>query len=416
MNSQTVLSIDQDADLTAAFTPIVLAGHRLRNRIVASPMSTNMANRDGSISDDLVDFYAGMGWGGCGMVTIGGTAVSEEGSCSANGTYIGTKELEPGLRRLAQAVKGSGAVCSIQIFHVGAQGNTRYTGTPVLGPSPYVCPDIQIEARELTIEEIERIEDEFVTAIISALNCGFDLVELHIAHGYLLHEFLSPFFNKRTDSYGGSVENRLRILANIFEKLARREPYATPFIGARISGNDFLPNGMTIERNRPVVELFEAYQTAYWVVSAGIYETAPKKYMAMRDGEYWRYAEELRRFARSPVLAQGGIRSIRQGGTILRKGQADLFGMAQALIADPNLVKKTRDGREGEIAPCIECGRCRYLKRTDLTFDCLVEEGFHPRDMEELRRRVDPAHIAEKTPRDAPRLAKRRRIHPEGHI
>jgi 2,4-dienoyl-CoA reductase-like NADH-dependent reductase (Old Yellow Enzyme family) len=324
--------------------------------------------------------------------------------------------MEPGLRRLAREVKASGAVCSIQIFHVGAQGNTRYTGTPVLGPSPYVCPDIQIAARQLTVDEIERIEDEFVTAIISALDCGFDLVELHIAHGYLLHEFLSPFFNRRADAYGGTVENRLRILTNIFEKLAKRAPRAARVVGARISGDDFLPEGMTIERNRPVVELFETHQTAYWTVSAGIYETAPKKYVAMREGEYWRYAEELRRFAKAPVLAQGGIRSVRQGGAILRKGQADVFGMAQALIADPNLVKKTFEGRENEIAPCIECGRCRYLKRTDLTFDCLVEEGFHPRDMEELRHRVDPAHIAEKTPRGAPRLAKRRRIHPEGHI
>jgi 2,4-dienoyl-CoA reductase-like NADH-dependent reductase (Old Yellow Enzyme family) len=91
VTSQAVLGIDRDPDLAAAFAPIVLAGHRLRNRIVASPMSTNMANRDGSISDDLIDFYAGMGWGGCGMVTIGGTSVSTEGSCSANGTHIGNR-------------------------------------------------------------------------------------------------------------------------------------------------------------------------------------------------------------------------------------------------------------------------------------------------------------------------------------
>lgn len=410
------MTVADDPDLARAFEPIELAGRRLRNRAVASPMSTNMANRDGTISDDLIDFYSGMGWGGCGMVTIGGTAVSPEGSCSANGTFIGPRHLLPSLTRLAREVKASGAVCSLQVFHVGAQGNTRYSGTPVVGPSPYVCPDIKIEARELTIEEIERIEDDFATAVIQALDCGFDLVELHVAHGYLLHEFMSPFFNRRTDRYGGSPENRLRIFRNILEKLAAREPDAVKFIGARISGDDFLADGLTIERNRPLVELFETYGTAYWTVSAGIYETAPKKYVAMKEGAYWRYAEQLRSFAKAPVLAQGGIRTVRQGGALLRRGQCDMFGMAQALIADPNLVKKTLEGRDGAVAPCIDCGRCKYLKRTDLTFDCLVEEGYHPRDMEDLRRRVDPAHIAEKAPEDAPRLAKRRRVHPEGHI
>lgn len=403
-----------DIDIAPAMAPLEIAGHRLRNRIVASPMSTNMANRDGSITDDLIDFYAGMGRGGCGMVTIGGTSVSGAGSCSANGTHIGAASLEPGLRRLAEEVKRTGAVCSIQLFHVGAQGNSRYTGTPVYGPSPYVCPDIQIEAQELTADQISVIEDEFVTGIISALACGFDLVELHLAHGYLLHEFLSPFFNRRKDRYGGCEANRLRILANILEKLAQREPGAAKFLGARISGDDFQVDGLTIERNRSVVALLESHGAAYWSVSAGVYETAPFKYDAMREGRYWAYAEDLRAMAGAPVIAQGGVNSVRLAADIIRKGQADMVGIARALIADPNLVRKTLDGNEQAIAPCIDCDRCKYLKRTDLTFDCLVEEGYHPRDMAALRTRVDPSGISVLD--ETLRLSRRRRIHPEGHI
>ncbi|MBF0129122.1 MAG: NADH:flavin oxidoreductase [Alphaproteobacteria bacterium] len=362
-------------DLSPLLAPFRLGGLEMRNRIVCSPISINLADGRGHVSDFVVQFYAMMGKTGVGMVTIGASSVSPEGGSTNTGTHVGKPEFEPGLRRLADAVRETGALSSLQIFHVGAQGNTAYSGQPVLGPSAYVCPDIGIMAHPLEPEDIARIEDEFVDAVISGLNCSFDFVELHLAHGYLLHQFLSPYFNHRTDRYGGSPGNRLRIMEAIAEKLARREPAALRRIGCRISGNDFLPDGMTIESNRPVVDLLEALGCAYWVVSAGIYDTAKQKPIHMARGDYWRYAGELRRFARAPVVAQGGIRSLETGARILRDGQGDLIGLAQALIADPLIIEKSAAGRSSEVVPCLECGRCRYLKRKDLTFDCVRPEG-----------------------------------------
>jgi len=360
------------------FEPVAVGGLTLRNRIVGSPVSTNMAEEDGTVTPEVLHFYTAMGRSGAGMVTIGATAVTAEGGSTANGMHIGERRHAPGLRQLAAAVKATGAAVSLQVFHVGAQGNSDYTGQPVLGPSPYVCPGIGIEARELTVAEIARIEDGFADAVIAGLGYGFDFVELHVAHGYLLHQFLSPFFNRRTDAYGGSAENRLRILRNIADKIAARDGQAFRRVGARISGHDFQDDGLTITVNRPLVELFDACGIAYWVVSAGVYETAKQKYVHMKLGDYWRYAGELKAITRAPVVAQGGIRTLRQGEAVLKAGQGDLIGMAQALIADPRLIEKTRAGEETRISLCTECRRCRYIRRRDLSFDCLLPEGYHP--------------------------------------
>ena len=375
-------------DLDAALEPIAIGGREARNRVVCSPISTNMAEADGRVTDDVVDFYSTMGKAGVGMVTIGGTSVSPEGGVAANGMRIGPDRLNPGLRRLAHAVRETGALCSLQVFHVGAQGNTAYTGQPVFGPSPYVCPDIGIEATSLTEEGIERIEDDFAKAIHTALDCGFDFVELHFGHGYLLHEFLSPVFNRRKDRFGGGPRKRLRIVRDILDRIEAQVPEAAGRLGARISGNDFQKNGLTIARNRDLVGMLDDFGMAYWSVTAGVYETARLKYVHMNKGDYWRYAGKLRAMTKTPVIAQGGIRTLAQGAAILRDGLGDLFGMAQALIADPNLIHKTLDGRADAVDPCIECSRCRYVKRKDLTFDCVLPEAYHPPKMRNLKRRM----------------------------
>lgn len=376
---------DLHPDLVTILHPIQLSGRVLRNRLICSPISTNSGTDEGEVTPSTIDFYATMGNAGCGMVTVGAASVSPEGISTMNCLQVGAERLEPGLTKLARAIQATGALASLQIFHVGAQGNTAYTSQPVLGPSPYVCPDIGIVAKELTAQQIEEIEDDFVRAILSAVNCGFDFVELHLAHGYLLHEFLSEHFNCRHDSYGGSEENRLRLIRNILIKLRDKNAPALARLGARISGDDFLPRGLTIEKNRELVELFDSYGTAYWCVSAGIYETASDKYVHMKKGDYWEYAKQLKQITKTPVIAQGGIRSLRQAGEIVRRGMSDMAGMAQALIADPMLVQKTLSGHEDQVVPCTECGRCRYIRRRTewerrgkLTFDCVRPEGYHP--------------------------------------
>ncbi|SIS76001.1 oxidoreductase [Insolitispirillum peregrinum] len=378
--------------------PLATVAGPLRNRLVCSPVSVNLADPSGAVNDEILHFYTSMARSGAGLVTIGATSVSPEGGSTEHGLKIGPPALDDGLRQLASAVKACGALVSLQVFHVGAQGNTAHSGQPVVGPSPYTCPDIGILAEELSLSAIARIEDEFAEAIVRALALGFDFVELHIAHGYLIHQFLSPFFNRRQDHYGGSPDNRLRFLCAIRDKAETRSPGCFRRVGARLSACDFIAGGLLPADMKAVVGVIEQASGgdggAYYVVSAGIYETARLKYPAMRRGDYWRWAGYLAGLTSRPVVAQGGVRTLLQGEEILAAQPVALIGMAQALIADPDLLHKALAGDEGTTAVCIECGRCRYIKRSDLTFDCLLEPGYHPRVRDTAHHLAAPALLS----------------------
>jgi 2,4-dienoyl-CoA reductase-like NADH-dependent reductase (Old Yellow Enzyme family) len=375
----TVATIDlpvqtRVSDTSPIWRTFNISGVELRNRLVASPISINFATTDGEVTQDILNFYRSLGEAGVGFVTVGATAVSAEGGSTANCMHIGSDSQNRGLSKLADEIRQSGAISSLQIFHVGAQGNTAYTGKAVVGPSPYVCRDIGIETVPLSISEIETIEDEFSEAVITGLGAGFDFVEIHVAHGYLLHQFMAPYFNKRTDKYGGNEENRFRIVRNIIDKVAMRDPSALRRLGARISGDDFLEDGLKLNDYLPLIKKFEGIKAAYWVVSAGIYDTASKKPEHMLNGDYWRYADQLKSITRLPVIAQGGVRTMAQADDIVSRGQGDLVGMAQALIADRNIIHKTRNQEMNAILPCTECRRCRYLGRKHLVFSCMQQD------------------------------------------
>ena len=178
-----------------------------------------MSEKNGVITDKEIDYFSNLSKNNIGMVIVGNATVSNIGKDAPNAIVIGKKVHFEQLKKLANTIKQSGSVACIQISHMGAQGNTNYTGEKVVGPSKYVVPDIGIEAEVLTIDGIKEIENEYVNAIVQADEAGFDLIEIMTAHGYLIHQFLSEHTNKRDDEYGGSEQNRLRFLKNIIEKV-----------------------------------------------------------------------------------------------------------------------------------------------------------------------------------------------------
>lgn len=362
---------------------IFLGDNKIKNRIVSSPISTNMANNDGSVTKNIISYFGNLASNEIGMVTVGASSVSKEGGDALNGMHIGKKIHENGLINLANEIHDKGSIPAIQIFHVGAQGNTNYSNERIVGPSKYVVPDIGIEAEILEIDEILKIENDFVEGIIQAFDCGFKLVEIHLGHGYLLHEFMSSHMNKRSDEYGGDKINRLRIVTNILSKLNNKSKTITKNMGARISADDFIDGGLDLKENKDLINILDDNNFAYYSVTAGIYETAKQKYIQMKEGSYWEYAYKLKKMTKTPVIAQGNITSVEMGETLLKKNMCDLFGMAQALIADPALVKKSINNQESKIIPCLahlkvgSCHRCRYLKQKDLTFDCITPSSWH---------------------------------------
>ena len=365
-----------------SLSPIKLGKTILKNRIVNTPTGINMSKKNGVITDIEIDYFSNLSKNNIGMIIVGNATVSNVGKGAPNEIVIGKPIHFKQLKKLADTIKNNGSVACIQIAHKGAQGNTKYTGERVVGPSKYIVPDIGIEAEVLTLDEIKEIEQEYINAIIQADEAGFDFIEIMVAHGYLMHQFLSEHTNKREDEYGGSENNRLRFLRNVLEKV--KDKIDTSKLAAKVTGNDFLPKGLNFEKIGFLIDLFDSYKFAYYQVTAGIYETAKQKYIHMKRGAYWEYAKELKKITNTPVMAQGSITSLDEGENILKNKQGDFWGMAQALIADPKLVTKTLEKRENKIYRCLahlkigSCHRCRYLKQKDLDFACVTPGSWSP--------------------------------------
>ena len=356
----------------------------LKNRTVSSPVSINMANSDGTVTKNVISYFSNLAKNDLAMVTVGNVSISDEGGDTRNGMHSGKKIHFKGLKNLCESIKKYNAAVTLQLTHVGAQGNTKFSNQRVVGPSKYIVPDIGIESEVLTIEEIKKIEDDFVNSIYQAEEAGCDFIELHLAHGYLLHEFLSEHTNKRKDDYGGSEENRYRILKNIINKINSQK--IKKKLAARVSGNDFIEKGLNIKKIKNLISYLDDNNFAYYTVTAGIYETAKQKYIHMKKGTYWEYSYELKKITNTPVIAQGNIMSISEGEDILIKKKGDMFAMCQALIADPEIVKKAFNRRSKEVFNCLahikigSCHRCRYLKQKNLTFDCVTPVSWRPED------------------------------------
>jgi len=220
--------------------PLEIRDIVIPNRIVFPPIVTGYSNADGSIGDRQKNFYKTIAQGGVGLVIIGATAVTEDGPLTRRCSRIDKDDYIKGLSDLFATIKAEGSVAGIQLVHAGRQTNTRRTGgLPIVAPSAIPCPVNGVMPRELSINEIKNLENAFIQATERALEAGADFIEYHAAHGYLINQFLSPFSNKRSDEYGGSVENRARFALNII-KGARERIGVKPVLGFRISAVEFI--------------------------------------------------------------------------------------------------------------------------------------------------------------------------------
>lgn len=376
-------TINKEKNLKNLLSTIKINNKNFKNRIISSPISINMAEK-GYVTKNIINFFSNLSKSGVSMVTIGAASVSNQGSDTKNGMIIGDQKYLKKLRTLSQIIKSNNSLSSLQIFHVGAQGNSKHNNQEVVGPSDYIYKNIGIKCRALKFNEILKIEKDFVKAIIQADKAGFDFIEIHLAHGYLLHEFLSSYFNKRDDIYGGNLNNRFRIIKNILDASYKQRPSLKGKIGFRISTNDYIKKGITINVSKKIVSLLDKFKPAYFVVTAGLYETAKYKYIDMKNGKYWDYAKEIKKITNTPIITQGGITDLYTGNYLIKKNYGDLIGMAQSLIADPGLIKKTLYQKEDQIIPCVAhikvgaCHRCRYLKQKNQTFSCITPTSWKP--------------------------------------
>jgi 2,4-dienoyl-CoA reductase-like NADH-dependent reductase (Old Yellow Enzyme family)/thioredoxin reductase len=333
--------------------PVCVGKTTFKNRIVMPPMETRLNTISGDVTNELIDYYTERARGGVAAIIVENTFVDNKESRSSlvsSGLY--NDHLIRGKGLLADAIKDNGAVAIIQLSHGGRQANGKANPLQPVAPSAVMCSVTRRMPRELTIPEIVEIEDAFAQAAARARQSGFDGVEIHGAHGYLICSFLSPYTNLRTDEYGGSAENRGRFAKNILTKV-RKEAGDDFIVGIRLSGSEFIEGGLTIEDSVSFVPTVNDL-VDYISMSGSNYESAPLHNitaMYLPGGEYIQFAEAVKKVTDKPVITVGSL-DADMGEVALREDKADIVALGRALIADPQLPNKLKQRKPEEIRPC----------------------------------------------------------------
>ena len=362
----------------------------LKNRFVMPPMVTLFATPEGYISERQIAYYLERAKGGAGLIVVEAAAISPEGVGSPHWLRLNDDAFVPGLARLTELVHSYDAKIAIQLAHAGRQTSSEYSGLEPVAPSPIPCAPFGEVPQELSIDEIANIERQFAEAAKRASDAGFDGVEIHGAHGYLIHQFLSPRTNHRKDEYGGYPSGRTRFLWEILEKVRDEVPPGF-VVGCRLNGEDYIEGGLHIEDSKKIAVQAASCGVSYLHISCGVAESihmtiAP---MDVEPGFLAPFAEAVKKEVSVPVIAVGRITDPLQADLLIEKGKADLVAMGRALWADPHLPNKALGGRFDEIRPCIGCNQgCR--RKTDRC--CLM----NPQAGREKRFEIHPAEQSKK--------------------
>jgi len=352
--------------LDTLFSPFSIGTLELQNRIVMPPMATRYATLEGFATDRQTAYYVERARGGVGYITVEHTGILEQGKAHPNMLLISSDEHASKIEGLIEAVHGVGGKIIVQINHAGRQTASAITGSPIVGPSPIPCPTRDEIPRELSVSEIEEIIEAFTVAAQRVKNAGADGVELHMAHGYLLCSFLSPFSNRRGDKYGGGIQARATLPMEVLKSVRERVGPDFP-ISCRLSGDEYVDGGLKIEETKRVAQILEKEGANVLHVSAcnaaSGYLNHPPYYV--EEGIFVHLAEAIKSVVNIPVITVGRIRNPAMADQVLRDGKADLVSMGRALIADPYMPKKAQDGRLEDINLCISCNRCIQTLRKE---------------------------------------------------
>lgn len=347
-------------------SPMQIGSVTLKNRLVMTAMGVAMANPDGTANSRIIAYYEERAKGGVALIIPEFTRVSDAGPGTLfQLSMTDDRHIEP-MSQLVSAVHKHGAKIFIQLHHAGRQSYTALTGgTPLVAPSAIPCGYCQQETRALEIEEIPKIIDQFVQAARRAKTAGADGVEIHCTHGYLLHQFLSPYANHRTDVYGGSVENRARIVCEIIRAIKTQCGADYP-VTARVTADECLSvigkqgEGIQLEQAIEFCKLFEKAGIDGINVSVGCYETVNAFIEPTSFDEGWRmgYVAAIKNAVSVPVFGNSVIRHPEFAEKMLAEGKTDLISMGRSFLADPEWANKALEGCEEQIRHCISCLRC----------------------------------------------------------
>jgi len=378
--------------ITKLFEPISIGPMSLSNRVVMTAMHLNYTP-NGEVTDRFIDFYATRARGGAGLIIIGGAEINDQASGIDLMLSIKDDRYIPGLQRFTEAIHRNGSKAAVQLYMAGAYSFCSIKGLPILAPSEYTSYFTRQETTAMTLDDIERVQQDFVKAARRAKDAGFDAVEVLASAGYLICQFLSPKTNKREDEYGGPLENRMRFGLETVRRV-RQEVGSDMAVIVRVAGNDFVPDSHTNREARVFAAAVEEAGADCINVTGGWHESrVPQITMDLPQAGYVYLARGIKGSVGVPVIGCNRINDPFIAEEVLREGVADLIGVARGMLADPEFVNKAREGRADEIRRCVACNqRCFDNVFQLLPVGCMV----NPRCGREKETVITPAETPKK--------------------
>jgi 2,4-dienoyl-CoA reductase-like NADH-dependent reductase (Old Yellow Enzyme family) len=370
------------------FSEGAIGGKKTKNRLVRSATFEAGGTHDGTVTDTYVDFYRTLAHGGVGTIITGWMSVAANGRSMHNHIGIWEDYFISGIKKAADAVhrEAPGTVLIAQIGHAGRNIVSKNDMSEPVGPSAVPLPILKKRARALTLEEIEKIVEQSIDAIARVREAGFDGVQLHGAHGYLLSSFLSPYTNRRTDRFGGSLENRVRIVSDIVSGARKRVGPDFPIL-IKVNADDFMPGGIDINTFPALAQKIEASGFDAIEVSGGTWDCLARTEQELgffpvplaesririddpaMQSYFLPYTMVLD--LKIPVILVGGNRSVERMEAILKNSPVDFLSLARPLISEPDLPNRWLSGIGPETARCQSCNAC-FLTLTKGPVHCLA--------------------------------------------
>ena len=389
--------------MSLLFTPKRIGDVELPNRFVHSATYEGMAKKSGEVSDELIKRYEILAKGGGGLIITGHIFVHESGKANKYQTGIHSDEMIPGLKKITETVHRNGGKIVCQLSHGGRQTTKDLIGQTPIGPSSKGRdPAYFVKPREMTEDDIQEVIQSFGAAAKRAVVAEADGIQIHAAHGFLINEFLSPFYNYRTDSWGGSDENRFRFLKEIIEKVKTIVPNGFPIL-IKINSNDYTPKqgiapslatryaGWLAQLGVDGVEvscgtMFYSYMNlcqgdvpknellkslSWWQKPVGriLLGKLEGKY-DLEEGYNLEDAKMIKpALGNTPLFLVGGMRTVSHMEQVLKNNYADFISMSRPFIREPFLVKKIKEGKMDKVS-CVSCNKCMAAVVNDIPIHC----------------------------------------------
>lgn len=363
------------------FEPAKIGKMDLRNRFVRSATAEGCADKNGYVTENLIDLFSKLAEGGVGLIIAGITYVHPAGQISRFQNSIAGDDYVNGFKRVTVAVHRHGAKIAVQLFHAGREARFPDSKDRLpIGPSYFEKdPYCKAQYRTMTANEIWEIVSAFGDGASRAREAGFDAVQIHAAHGYLLSQFLSPFTNRRHDEWGGNLENRIRLHHAIYEDIRRKVGNDYPVL-IKIGVEDAYPGGLEFSEGKRVAKSlaewgFDALEISLGLRGLSYEETEFRTKIDRLESEayYRNWCRDIKKEVSIPTLMVGGLRTFELLEEIVQKKECDFISLSRPLIREPNIINDWKRG-ERHRAKCISCNQCLEGLKNGETLRCFQKE------------------------------------------